>query len=338
MFSVVGVGGAGCRVVDAFYKKDPLSSLFSLLAPGKQEKLKGVGIDTSETISALKHLPVENRVLIGRSRAKGHGTGADVELGRKIMEEEIELAMSAVRRVNTEKPEVFFVIAGLGGGTGTGGAPVIAQRLRKYYRVPVVGIFLLPSRGEGLHYIKNVGRYFEEVVSGVDGAIFLDNNVLTSRGEDISRSHAVLTATITNFMSIADPVHVAREVEGKKGTIGFMRIKEEHISLKDIIARMLRDHIYINLDEVKPERVHLLINGDVRSVYGEGFAVEWVKNKLGAEVSFSSQEVVGSKHLNIGMIITGVDDIIKSYEVKEEQEEKKLSPELEDLLEDISPL
>ncbi|WP_457554668.1 hypothetical protein [Candidatus Pyrohabitans sp.] len=338
MFSVVGIGGAGCRIVDAFYKKDPLSSLFSLLAPGKQEKLKGVGIDTSETISSLKHLPVENRVLIGRSRAKGHGTGADVELGRKIMEEEIELAMNAVRRVNTDKPEVFFVIAGLGGGTGTGGAPVIAERLRKYYRVPVVGIFLLPSRGEGLHYIKNVGRYFASVAGSVDGCLFLDNNVLTSRGEDIARSHAIITATITNFMSIADARLVAKEVWGKKATIGFMRIKGDHMSLKDIIARMLRDHIYINLEEVRPRKVHLLINGDVRSVYGESFAVEWVRKKLGAEMSFSSQEVTGSKHLNIGMIITGIDDIIKSYEVKEEKEEKRLSPELEDLLEDISPL
>ncbi|WP_456475474.1 hypothetical protein [Candidatus Pyrohabitans sp.] len=338
MFSLVGVGGAGCKIVDAFYKKDPLSSLFSLLAPSKHKELRCVGIDTSEAISALKHLPVENRVLIGRSRAKGHGTGADVELGRKIMEEEIELAMNAVRKANTDKPEAFFVIAGLGGGTGTGGAPVIAERLKKYYSVPVVGIFLLPSRGEGLHYIKNVGRYFNEVVSSVDGALFLDNNVLTSRGEDLSRSHAAITATITNFMGIADARLITREVAGKKATIGFMRIKAEHISAKDIISRMLRDHIYINLDVVKPEKILLLINGDTRNVYGESFAVEWVKNKFEAEVSFSSQDITGSKHLNIGMIITGVDSIIKSYEVKEEKEEKKLSPELEDLLEDISPL
>ncbi|MBI5253300.1 MAG: hypothetical protein HY930_02735, partial [Euryarchaeota archaeon] len=94
MLSLVGIGGAGCRVVEAFYRKDLIGSLLSKIY-SRENYATGVAIDTSDSLRALDSIPAANRVLIGSSRAKGHGTGGDVELGIKIMKEELELAMNA---------------------------------------------------------------------------------------------------------------------------------------------------------------------------------------------------------------------------------------------------
>jgi len=90
MLSIVGVGGAGSKIAASFYQKDLVSSIFSKLG-SKSKDITGVAIDTSESLETLKNLPIENRVLIGKSRAKGHGTGGDISMGRRVMEEECEL-------------------------------------------------------------------------------------------------------------------------------------------------------------------------------------------------------------------------------------------------------
>lgn len=333
MLSLIGIGGGGCKVVESFFRKDLFSSLFSILSKGGDE-IRGVAIDTSDTLMKLNSIPTHNRVLIGSSRAKGHGAGGDVELGRKIMQEESELAMNAVRRANIQKPDMFFVIAGMGGGTGTGGLPVLAERLKITYGIPTLGVLILPSKVEGTLFLKNTNLKLNEIIAALDGTLLLDNNVLSERGEDIFKTQKIVNEAIFNFLTSIDSHEILRAVKEKVGTIGFIRVRGEHTSVKDALDRLLKDHVYMNVE--KPEKFILLIYGNMKNVYGQSFAKEWVKRKFDADLDYVFRDEPNSKYLNIGLIITGLKDITKRFSV--EEVEKKAPSELEDLLGDIKPL
>ena len=336
MLSLVGIGGAGSRIVESFYRKDIVGSIIKRISFRGGDYVRGVAIDTSDNITALRAIPAENRVLIGSSRAKGHGTGGNVELGRKIVEEEIELAMNAIRRANYEKPEVFFVSAGIGGGTGTGGLPVIARRIKITYNVPVIGVLVLPSKSEGTLYVKNAFKNFGTVAKSVDGVICADNSVLTNRGEDILSSYREIDQAIFNFLSVIEPYEIKRIAEDNMCAIGFMRTRSSHISIKDIMEKMFRDYVYFNVENKKIKGVYLIIYGDMNNVYGHEFAKGFVEKKYKAELEYIFKDDPNAKYLNIGLIITGLSDIEKEFEIK--TEEKKPLSELEELLGDIKPL
>ncbi len=333
MLSLVGIGGAGCRIVEAFYRKDFLGSLISKLGKAREE-VRGVAIDTSDSITSLKTIPAQNKMLIGKSSCKGHGAGGDIELGRRVLQEEAGLAMNAVRRANITKPDMFFIIAGLGGGTGTGGLPIMAGRLKATYDVPVLGIMVLPSRVEGTLYLNNAYKNFDELKNYVDGAIVLDNNILADRGEDIPRIHKTINQAIFSFLSNIEPAEILRICRGKTSTPGFLRLRAENISVKDIMDRMLKDHVYLPLSNI--EEVHLIVEGDMKSLYGQNFAREWVKGKFGVDLDLILKEDPNSKYLNIGLLLTGFKDTAKR--IASGEGEKSVPSELEDLFGDIKPL
>lgn len=337
MLSLVGIGGAGCKVVETFYRKDFLSSIISKLVFKGENFIRGVAIDTSEAITKLNSIPPENRVLIGSSRAKGHGTGGDVKLGETIMVEELELAMNAIRKVNTEKPEVFFLIAGLGGGTGTGGFPIIAEKIKKTYGVPLIGVLFFPSKTEGTLYIKNAILNLERIIKSVDGRIILDINTLTNRGEDIISSHGIINKMLLNFFNIIEPAEILKIVKGEVATVGYMRIQEEKASIKDMLEKMLRDYIYVNIEEM--EKIYLLIYGDLDRVYGESYARKWCSERYNAKLHINFKDEPGLKYINLGAIITGLKDMGKKYmdEILAREKKEKKS-ELEELLSEIEPL
>ncbi len=338
MLSLVGIGGAGCRIVDAFYKKEPFSSILSKFSHTKED-ITGVAIDTSsDSLTSLRNIPMENRVLIGKSRAKGHGTGASVELGRKIVNEELELAMNTIRKVNRDKPDFFFVIAGIGGGTGTGGTGIIADRLKKYYNTPVFGVIILPSLGEGTHYMKNAYSGLINLTKKFDGVIVQDNNVLTNRGEDITTSRKTITTSTVRFFNTAEPHEISQAVKGKVAGFGYMRVKSESMSAKDALQKLIRDKMYINLDNAKPEEFYLILRGNLNSFYGENFAREWIKNKYDAELNIKMKDASGSKNLDIAVMVTGIENIFNVEEETNIEKEKSIPPDLEDLLSDIQSL
>ncbi len=334
MLSLVGVGGAGCKVIEAFFRKDLVGSIISKISPGSKH-VRGVAIDTSESIKELNNIPAENMVLIGSSRAKGHGTGGSVKLGKKIMEEELELAMSAVRKANIEKPEMIFLIVGIGGGTGTGGAPILAERIKITYNVPLLGVVILPARSEGALYTKNTFENFDKVIESLDGVIVLDNNILANRGENFITSCRILDGAVFNFLSMVGAGDILRLAEDNISTIGFMRMKAEHVPIKDILDRAIRNHLYYDIEGKEFEKFNLIIYGNLGEVYGQSFAKNWIKEKYGAEVDYTFMDDKGSKYLNIGLIITGLKDITKGFEIKED---KKIMSDLDDLLGDIKPL
>lgn len=323
MLSLIGIGGMGCRIVESFYKKGSSAG----------RGVSGAAIDTCDTVSELS-MPAANKILIGRSKAKGHGAGGSTELGRKIMREEIELAMSAVKNANFENAEVVFIVAGLGSGTGTGGFALLASRIKKTYNVPLLGILILPSKGEGALYTKNAYENFEEIRGSIDGAVVIDSGVLAARGEDRVKSYGTIESTITDFFNFVAPAETLGAVRGNVCTIGFMKMPSERISVKDILGRMLKSCVYFRVDKIK--KMHLFLCCDANSIYGQSYANDWIKKKFGVDIEYKFINEA-SKYINTGIIISGLEDTIGKFEVQ--AAERRATPsELDDLLGDIKPL
>ncbi|NOZ77385.1 MAG: hypothetical protein GXO65_06970 [Euryarchaeota archaeon] len=335
MLSIVGIGGAGSQIVEGFYKKDIFKSVLSKFSLKGEADVKAVAVDTCESIAELGAIPTENRVLIGSSRAKGHGAGGDVEMGRKIIEEESTLAMNVIRRVNIEKPDAFLLIAGLGGGTGTGGVAYLAKRIKKTYNVPIILVLVLPSKSEGTLYVKNAYANLDDIIASGDGAILFDNDVLMTRGEDMVTAHKILDREIFKILTVMEPQEILRVNKGKVSTMGFLRIRAEHTAIKDLVDRIVRNHLYFNMEGVSIEKPYLFIYGNTQYVYGQSFAREWAKKRFGQEIELVFKDDPNSKYLNIILDIVGLKDIGK--EIEHEDEGGKRS-EIEELLGDIDSI
>jgi cell division GTPase FtsZ len=181
--AIIGVGQAGAKLADALVEygidtgTDPVSA--------------AIAVNTARAdLAGLEHIPVANRVLVGQARVKGNGAGANNELGALIADEDSEEVMEAVAEVPVEETDAFLITAGLGGGTGSGGAPVYAREVSERYREPVYGLGALPGRAEGGIYQLNAARSFKTFVGEVDNLVALDNDALSPSGSDGSLASA----------------------------------------------------------------------------------------------------------------------------------------------------
>lgn len=152
---VFGVGGGGCNAVNRM----------------ADSKLQGVDFYVANTDQqALNVSPIENKIVLGESITKGQGAGAQPNLGKeaaKESEDEIRRAM--------EGADMVFVTAGLGGGTGTGAAPVFA-RIAKEIGALTVGVVTKPFEFEGPKRMQNANAGLEELKQYVDSLIVISNN------------------------------------------------------------------------------------------------------------------------------------------------------------------
>ncbi|MFB1003354.1 MAG: cell division protein FtsZ, partial [Bacteroidia bacterium] len=124
IIKVIGVGGGGGNAVNHMYR----------------EGIEGVDFFICNTdAQALENSPIPNKIQIGNALTEGRGAGSNPEVGRKAAEENINDIIESLG-VNTQ---MVFVTAGMGGGTGTGAAPVIAKAARDM-GILTVGIVTTP--------------------------------------------------------------------------------------------------------------------------------------------------------------------------------------------------
>ncbi|MFD1564949.1 tubulin/FtsZ family protein [Haloarchaeobius amylolyticus] len=180
--ALIGFGQAGGKVVDEFLAFD------ARVDGGFVESAIAVNSATTD-LKGLEHVPTENRVLIGQARVKGHGVGADNELGAAIAEEDSDEIQGAIDRIPTHEVDAFLIVAGMGGGTGSGGAPVLANHLQRIYTQPVYGLGLLPGTDEGGIYTLNAARSFRTFVDEVDNLLLFDNDAWRSAGESVGSGY-----------------------------------------------------------------------------------------------------------------------------------------------------
>jgi len=172
---LIGVGQAGGKLARELVEYDQRMEFGAVRG--------AVGINTAQ--ADLRDIPFET-VLVGQDRVKGQGVGGDNELGAEVMQADIQEVLSALDGRVTAGTESIFVIAGLGGGTGSGGAPVLAKELKRIYDVPVYGLGILPGRDEGAMYQVNAGRSLKTFAREADSLLLVDNDAFRSSGESVT--------------------------------------------------------------------------------------------------------------------------------------------------------
>ncbi|MFP4589849.1 MAG: tubulin/FtsZ family protein [Halobacteriales archaeon] len=187
--AMIGFGQAGGKILDKFLEYDNRT--------GGDVVNSAIAINTAKAdLLGLEWVPEENRMLIGETRVKGHGVGADNELGAQIAEEDIDEIQGAIDRVPVHEIDAFLIIAGLGGGTGSGGSPVLAKHLKRLYQEPVYGLGILPSNDEGGIYTLNTARSLQTFVNEADNVMIFDNDAWRRTGESIEDSYAEINDEI----------------------------------------------------------------------------------------------------------------------------------------------
>jgi cell division protein FtsZ len=158
-FKVVGVGGGGSNAV----------------ARMMHEGLEGVEFHVLNTdLQALEASPVRNKLQIGARVTNGLGAGADPAIGRQAALDDTERIVEIL-----EGADMVFVTAGLGGGTGTGAAPVVAS-LSKELGALTVAVVTKPFTFEGPRRMRQAERGLEELAASVDTVVTIPNDRLLS--------------------------------------------------------------------------------------------------------------------------------------------------------------
>jgi cell division protein FtsZ len=160
---LVGVGGAGTNAVDRL----KMESL---------ERLQLAVINTDH--QALSSSPVQDKVLIGMGTTRGLGAGGDPDLGRQAAEDDREKIAAVVKDC-----DLVFILAGMGGGTGGGASPVIAEVAAESGAL-VIAFVTLPFSFEGGRRLKQAEEGLSALRRACDAVIPLPNDVLLQEGAD----------------------------------------------------------------------------------------------------------------------------------------------------------
>ena len=154
---VIGVGGGGCNAVNRMINYEFKGPRFCALNTDKQ---------------ALLTSKAEDRVQIGEKLTKGLGAGADPEVGMKAAEESKQEIMDIL-----EGTDLVFITAGMGGGTGTGAAPVVAQ-IAKEMGILTVAVVTKPFGFEGSRRMSQAEKGIDNLKKYVDTLVVIPNDKL----------------------------------------------------------------------------------------------------------------------------------------------------------------
>ncbi len=189
---LIGVGQGGGSVVDRFVARNEWSSHKSVLP-------FAIAINTAKSdLMGLKNVPMDSRVLIGQTRVKGHGAGGNPDLGARVAEEDIHFIKRAISRHGTHNIDAFLVIAGLGGGTGSGGSSIIARALKESYSEPVYSLAILPSEDEGQLMAFNAAKSLHTLSEEVDAIFLWDNQIWQSSGLSMKDTYTEMNNRIVD--------------------------------------------------------------------------------------------------------------------------------------------
>ncbi len=158
VIKVIGVGGGGSNAINHMFLQG----------------IKGVDFVIWNTdAQALENRGVPNKIQLGVNLTEGLGAGANPEVGEQAAVESIE----DLRRMLGSSTKMVFITAGMGGGTGTGAAPVIAK-LAKELEILTVGIVTMPFQFEGKTRNEQAARGVDTLRSHVDSLVVINNNKL----------------------------------------------------------------------------------------------------------------------------------------------------------------
>lgn len=170
IIKVIGVGGGGSNAVNHMYNQGIVGVDFIVCNTDRQ---------------ALDISPVPHRIQLGPALTDGRGAGMQPEVGMNAAMENIE----EIREILCKDTKMVFITAGMGGGTGTGAAPVIAK-VAKELGILTVGIVTVPFSFEGRKRRQQAENGLEEMRDNVDTLLIINNERLRDFGKNMSLSQA----------------------------------------------------------------------------------------------------------------------------------------------------
>lgn len=260
VIKVIGVGGGGSNAINHMFSQG----------------IKGVDFVVCNTDSqALENSPVPTRIQLGVDLTEGLGAGANPDIGKQAAEESRE-DLKSLLSTNTK---MVFITAGMGGGTGTGAAPVIA-RLAKEMDILTVGIVTIPFQFEGRTRNEQAQLGVEELRSNVDSLIVINNNKL-------------------------------REVYGNLGfKSGFSKADEVLATASRGIAEVITHHYTQNIDLRDAKTV---LSNSGTAIMGSAVASGTNRSQIAIEKALDSpllndNKIKGAKNVLL-LIVSGTDEI-----------------------------
>ena len=260
VMKVMGVGGGGSNAVNYMYSQG----------------IKGVDFIVCNTDSqALEESPVPNKIQLGVNLTEGLGAGANPEIGKLAALESYE----ELKNLLETQTKMLFITAGMGGGTGTGAAPIIAE-MAKEFDILTVGIVTIPFNFEGKNRELQAIKGLEKLKRSVDSLIIINNNKL-------------------------------REVYGNLGfKEGFSKADEVLATAAKGVAQVITHHYTQNID-LKDAKTVLSNSGTAimgsSIASGSNRANEAVIKALDSPL-LNDNKIEGSKNVLL-LIISGSDEI-----------------------------
>jgi len=260
VIKVIGVGGGGSNAINHMFSQG----------------IKGVDFVVCNTDSqALENSPVPTKIQLGVNLTEGLGAGANPDIGKQAAEESRE----DLKGLLSSNTKMIFITAGMGGGTGTGAAPVIA-RLAKEMDILTVGIVTIPFQFEGRIRNEQAQLGVEELRNNVDSLIVINNNKL-------------------------------REVYGNLGfKSGFSKADEVLATASRGIAEVITHHYTQNIDLRDAKTV---LSNSGTAIMGSAEASGANRSKIAIEKALDSpllndNKIKGAKNVLL-LIVSGTDEI-----------------------------
>lgn len=259
VIKVIGVGGGGSNAINHMFKQG----------------IKGVDFVVCNTDSqALQNSPVPNKIQLGVSLTEGLGAGANPEVGQQSAIESI----AEIEKMLDSNTKMVFITAGMGGGTGTGAAPVIAQ-LAKERDILTVGIVTIPFQFEGKVRSEQALAGVERLRKQVDSLVVINNNKL-------------------------------REVYGNLGfKAGFSKADEVLATASRGIAEVITHHYTQNID-LKDAKTVLSNSGTAimgsATASGSDRAKQAISSALDSPL-LNDNKITGAKNVLL-LIVSGTDE------------------------------
>ena len=260
VIKVMGIGGGGSNAVNYMYNQG----------------INGVDFVICNTDSqALEESPVPNKIQLGINLTEGLGAGANPEIGKLAALESYE----ELKNLLETQTKMLFITAGMGGGTGTGAAPIIAD-MAKEFGILTVGIVTIPFSFEGKNRESQAIKGLEKLKRSVDSLIIINNNKL-------------------------------REVYGNLGfKEGFSKADEVLATAAKGVAQVITHHYTQNID-LKDAKTVLSNSGTAimgsSTASGSNRANEAVMKALDSPL-LNDNKIEGSKNVLL-LIISGAEEI-----------------------------
>jgi cell division protein FtsZ len=220
---VIGVGGGGSNAVNHMFT----------------QYIKGVDFVICNTdAQALENSSVPNKIQLGANLTSGLGAGANPEIGAQAAKESLQ----EIQQMLNTQTKMVFITAGMGGGTGTGAAPIIAK-IAKDMDILTVGIVTMPFQFEGKRRTKQAQLGIDQLRQNVDSLIVINNNKLrevygnlgfkagfSKADEVLSTASRGIAEVITHHYKQNIDLHDAKTVLSNSGTAIMGSAKEEGTS------------------------------------------------------------------------------------------------------------